>query len=53
MRSETSGCGSSRRDVWDKIDDGTFSTHKTPRGAMLLEEEVTEECREEPEMPMD
>jgi hypothetical protein len=46
-------CGSSRRDVWDKIDDGTFSTRRTQEGAMLLKEDVKEECGEEPEVPLD
>jgi hypothetical protein len=53
MRSETSDCGSSRRDAWDKIDDGTFSTRRTEEGAMLSTEEVKEECGEEPEVPID
>ena len=46
-------CGTSRRDIWSKIDDGTFSTHRSDAGTVLLAEEVKEECGEEPEVPMD
>lgn len=46
-------CGTSRRNIWSKIDDGTFSTHRSDAGTMLLAEEVKEECGKEPEVPMD
>jgi hypothetical protein len=46
-------CGASRRSIWNRIDDGTFSTRRTEQGTMLLSEEVKEECGEEPEVPLD
>jgi hypothetical protein len=46
-------CGASRRSIWNRIDDGTFSTRRTEQGTMLLSEEVREECGEEPEVPLD
>jgi hypothetical protein len=46
-------CGSSRRDIWNKIDDGTFDTRTTEDGPVISKSQVKEECGEEPEVPME
>ena len=46
-------CGSSRRDILDKVDEGTFETHSSQNGVLILKSDVKEECGEEPEVSVD
>jgi hypothetical protein len=46
-------CGSSRRDIWDKIETGTFEKQTSDEGALIPKEEVRDECGEEPEVSSD